>query len=453
VRRRVFILALPAVGEQVLNVLVGLADIFMVGNLSDAAVAELGYSRDAALNAVGLGNQMNWLVMVLFLATGVGSTALIARAVGGENVTDQRRFLRHSLLIALGVGALGMLLMLGLGRAFLWTLGASAPAMEPEVLPLGALYLNILGTGLIPAALLFIGMACMRGAGDTRTPLYVMLGVNSVNVLITWLLVNGELGLPTLGVAGAAIGSAVARGGGGMVVVWLLWRGRSGLKLDMNLHFDPEIVRRLLRIGAPTAGEMFIFHGALLIFTRFVTSLGTVAHAAHITTINIEALSFLPGMGYAAAASALVGQSLGARDPQLGRRSAFEALGQGIVMMSLMGLLMVIFPHVFLGFFVNDPAVVAAGTEPLRAAGLLQPALAVSFILNGALRGAGDTKWPLYTRLMTTWGIRLPVTLLLVGTLDFGLNGIWLAMCIDFTMQGFLAMWRFNSGRWQRIEV
>ncbi len=452
-RAYVFKLALPAVGEQLLNTLVGLADIFLVGNLSLQAAAELGYTSDAGLNSVGLGNQMGWLVMVLFMATGVGSTALIARAVGARNPVDQQRFLRHSMLIALGAGLIGMLLMLLGGGPFLWLLGASSPGMDADVLPLGVAYLNVLGAGVIPAALLFIGMACMRGAGDTRTPLLVMIGVNGATVLITWLLVNGELGFPTLGVVGAALGTSVARAGGGLVVLWLLWRGISGLKLDFNVRFDMEIVRRLLRIGTPTAGEMLVFHGALLIFTRFVTGLGTVAHAAHITTINVEALSFLPGMGYAVAAGTLVGQALGARDPLLGRQRAYEALGQGMAMMSMLGAVMVIFPEALLGFFVNDPAVVAAGAAPLRAAGLVQPALAVSFILNGALRGAGDTKWPLYARIMTTWGIRLPVTLVCVGWLGFGLSGIWLAMCIDFTVQALLALWRFNSGRWQRVEV
>jgi Na+-driven multidrug efflux pump len=124
-----------------------------------------------------------------------------------------------------------------------------------------------------------------------------------------------------------------------------------------------------------------------------------------------------------------------------------------MLMMGLVGAVMVFFPDVLLGFFVNDPAAVAAGTAPLRAAGIVQPALAVGFILNGALRGAGDTRWPLLTRLMTTWGIRLPMTLLLVGWLGLGLNAIWLAMCTDFTAQAMLALWRFGSGRWQRVEV
>jgi putative MATE family efflux protein len=446
-------LALPAVGEQLLNTLVGLADVFMVGNLSLQAAAQLGYTSDAALNAVGLGNQMIWLTMVLFMAVGVGSTALIARAVGAENPHDMRRFLHHSMLVALAVGALGTASVFFGAPGFLWLLGASSPDMAPEVLPLGVEYLRIISSTIMLAAMLFVGTACMRGAGDTRTPLYVMLGVNASNVLITWLLVSGNLGFPSLGVPGAALGTAIARGGGALVVLWLLWRGRSGLHLDFRPRPDMDIIRRLLNIGLPTAGEMFIFHAALLIFTRFVTSMGTVSYAAHIATINIEALSFLPGMGYAVAAGALVGQGLGAAAPRRAEESAYEALWQGMAFMTIVGATMVIFPDALLSIFVNDPAVVETGTAPLRAAGLVQPALAVNFILNGALRGAGDTRWTMFSRLLGTWAVRLPLTALLLGVAGMGLNGIWLAMCADFTTQAMLALWRFGSGRWQSVQV
>src|SRR6185503_12651068 len=136
-------------------------------------------------------------------------------------------------------------------------------------------------------------------------------------IAISWLLVNGNLGAPTLGVAGSAMGAAVARGGGGLLLIGLLLRGRSGLKLTLDLRPDWDILRRLVRIGAPSGGEQLVFQGALLIFVRFVTSLGTAAYAAHNVVINIESLSFLPGMGYAIAASALVGRGLGASQPEL----------------------------------------------------------------------------------------------------------------------------------------
>ncbi|RRR77130.1 MAG: hypothetical protein EI684_01855 [Candidatus Viridilinea halotolerans] len=149
----------------------------------------------------------------------------------------------------------------------------------------------------------------------------------------------------------------------------------------------------------------------------------------------------------------LVGHALGVRKPQLVERYAYEGLWQGGLMMALLGALMFFFPAQLVAFFSNDAGVTATATPVWRAAGLMQPALAVSFIILGALRGAGDTRWPLMSRILTTWVMRLPLTFLLVGTLNLGLAGVWLAMPTDFTLQAVLALWRFHAGRWKRIEV
>src|SRR5215216_1813249 len=216
-------------------------------------------------------------------------------------------------------------------------------------------------------------------------------------------------------VAGSAIGAAVARGGGGLVLIALLFRGRSGLKLALDLRPEWEILWRVVRIGLPSGGEQLVFQGALLIFVRFVTSLGTAAYAAHNVVLNIESLSFLPGMGYAIAASTLVGQQLGANHPEEAAASAYEALRQGGLMMTLLGAMMILLPHQLIAVFVADPQVAEAGAVAMRIAGVLQPFLAINFVMSGGLRGAGDTRWPLFTKLVGTWGVRLPLVILLLS--------------------------------------
>ena len=448
IRRRVRNLALPAVGEQLLNTAVGLADVFLIGNMAVLVATQLGYSSATALTAAGLGHQMIWLVTVLMMAVGVGSTALIARAVGARQEHELGRILRQSFVLATIVGVVATIFALVVAEPFLRLLRA-----PEEVIPLGVSYIQICAWAFLPASLLFVGSACLRGAGDTRTPLYIMLGVNVANVVLSWLLINGNLGLPALGVAGAAIGTAIARIGGGVALTGLLLRGHSGLKLVLEWRPDREMLDRIVKIGLPTAGEMMVFQAAMMVFVPFVTTLGTVAYAAHNVVITIESVSFLPGMGYAAATSALVGQALGARQKRLAVDYAYEALRQGGLMMTLAGLVMVIFPATLVGWFINDPAVIDVAIAPMRAAGLVQLALAVSFILLGALRGAGDTRYPLYARIMTTWVIRMPLVFLLVGYFELGLAGIWLAMCTDFTLQALLVLWRFRRGKWQQIKV
>jgi putative MATE family efflux protein len=446
-RRDVLLLALPAVGEQVLNTLVGLADTFLVGHLNEQTAAKLGYDSAAALAGVGLANQMVWLITVLFMAVSVGSTALIARARGANDIASANHTLRQSIIVGLAMGLVATVVGLTCATPFMQLLGAG-----PEVLPLGTTFMQIASLTFIPAALLFIGTATLRGMGDMRTPLYVMLGVNGVNIALSWLLVNGNLGAPTLGVAGSAIGAAIARGGGGLVLVGILLYGRSGLKLKFDLRPNWELLRRLIRIGLPSAGEQLVFQGALLIFVRFVTGLGTVAYAAHNVVLNIESLSFLPGMGYAIAATTLVGQRLGAEQPEQAEASAYESLLQASLMMTTLGVVMMLFPHQLIALFSADPLVADTGAAAMQLAGVMQPLMALNFVMSGGLRGAGDTRWPLYSKIISTWGVRLPLIILLLW-LGLGLTGAWIAMTADFLTQGLVTWLRFRRGAWKALRV
>lgn len=193
------------------------------------------------------------------------------------------------------------------------------------------------------------------------------------------------------------------------------------------------------------------FQSALIVYARMVTGLGTVAFAAHNTVLTIESMSFLPGAGFAAAATTLVGQHLGAGDVGLARRSANESFRQSVIFMGIMGALFVLVPQWFLWLLVNDGAVVAAGVHPLRTVGIIQPLLAASFIFSGALRGAGDTRFPLLIKLVSPWLLRLPLAMVLIPRL--GLLGAWIALSSDLALQGLLAWWRFRGNRWELIRV
>lgn len=254
-----------------------------------------------------------------------------------------------------------------------------------------------------------------------------------------------------MGVAGSAWGAAVARGVGGLLVVLILMRGRGMLRLNRFPWPQREMSLRLLRVGLPAGAEQMAFQSALIVYARMVTGLGTVAFAAHNTVLTIESASFLPGAGFAAAATTLVGQSLGAGDTGLARRSANEAFRQGVIFMGVMGVLFVLVPHWFLQILVNDPAVVAEGVYPLRTVGIIQPLLAASFIFSGALRGAGDTRFPFIIKLVSPWLLRLPLAMVLIPAL--GLVGAWIALSSDLALQGMLAWWRFRGNRWEHIRV
>lgn len=439
-------LALPAVGEQFLNLLVGLSDVYLIGHITDRAAQQLGYGAAEGLAGVGLANYVVWLVTTLFMAGAVGSTALIARATGGGDTAEANNVVRQSVLLGIVMGLVGMAVMYFGAEGAMRLFGAPT-----EIVPLGVDFLHITALSMPLAGVMFMCNAALRGAGDTKTPLLVMVLVNGLNILISWLLINGEFGLTPLGVAGAAWGTAIGRAVGGVVVVCVLLRGVGVLKLDRLPRPDRAMLRRILHIGLPTGGEMLAFQSALVIFARFVTHLGTVPYAAHNTVINAESISFLPGMGFAVAATTLVGQALGAKDRDLARRSGNEAYFQSAVFMTIMGLLFIFVPEWFLSLLVDDPAVVAAGVLPLRMVGVIQPLLAANFVYAGALRGAGDTRWPLLIKLIAPWLVRLPLAFVLIPA--YGLTGAWIAMSVDLAFQGLLAWWRFRGNRWERIAV
>lgn len=447
-RKAVLRLGIPAIGEQLLSLMVGLVDTFVIGHLSLEVAQRMGYSREIALASSGIAHQIMWSLVTLFMAVALGCTVLIARFVGAQEGAMANKALRQSLLIGLTVGILALVLAYWFAPAIIAVVGA-----KNQVQQLGASYLRISALALPLTAILFVGNAALRGAGDTRTPLKVMLIVNGINAGLSLLLVNGNLGMPAMGVHGAALAAMIGQSLGGIMILGVLIRGRSGLQLNRVPHPDWQLIWRILRQGLPFAAEQFIFQIALLMFINLINSISTTAYAAHNLIVTIESISFLPGMGLAVAATTLVGQNIGAQRPELARSSGFEAFRLGALMMGFMGLLFVIMPDVFLRFLVADEAIVQAATLPLRIMGLAQPSLAANFIFSGALRGGGDPKFPLFSKMFSVWMVRLPLAWLFVKTLGWGLNGIWLAMAIDFTVLGILAWWRFGQGKWQMARV
>jgi putative MATE family efflux protein len=438
IRHDVLRLALPAMGEQLLSMMVGIVDTFLVGHLGAASLA-----------AVGLANQWVFMATMLFGAIATGSTALIARFIGARDPDQANEVLRQSILLGALIGLIATLLGLSFAQQAVALLGA-----EQDVIGLGTSYLRVVSSIFFFSTLMFIGNASLRGAGDTRTPLFVMLVVNGLNIVVAWTAINGPFGLPQLGVVGSALGAATGRLVGGLLVIGILLRGRANIQLKLaNLRPDWALIRRILRIGLPSGLEQLLFRTGHMVFARILAELGTVAYAANQVAMNGWSLSFMPGFGFALAATTLVGQSLGAKDPEGAQRRGYTAYRMGAALMGTIGLAFLLFPAQIVGFFTDDAQVIAIGTMPLRMVGLIQPLLAATMIFTGGLRGAGDTRWPMIVTGSSIWLVRLPLAYLFALVLDWGLPGAWGALALDLSLRGFLNFLRFRGGRWKTIEV
>jgi putative MATE family efflux protein len=418
--------------------MVSIVDTMLVGHLGASALA-----------AVSLATQWTFLAVTLFSAVSTGATALVARSVGGGDWDTANRTVRQSVLVGLGIGLAATALAMLFAEPALMVMGA-----EPEVLPQGVTYLRIASSIFAFSALMFVGNACLRGAGDTRMAMMVMVVVNVLNIAVSWTAINGPFGLPKMGVAGSALGAAVGRAVGGLLVIGVLIRGRLGLRLDLG-HWQPDldIVRRVLRVGLPTGVERVIMRLGVMAFVRVIAGLGTVAVAAHSVTLRAESLSFMPGFGFAVAGTTLVGQGLGAGDPKRAERSGYLTYQLAATLMSVMGVVFILAPGPLIGLFTDDLAVVHMATTPLRMVGFIQPFLAASMVFAGNLRGAGDTRVPMVITGLGVWIIRVPIAALLILGLGMGLNGAWVGMCTDQLLRGTAFYLRFRSDHWKRVTV
>lgn len=426
-------LAWPVIAEQMLQSLVGVVDVALVGRLSAASVA-----------GVGTGTQLMQVAISAMGAVAVGTTVLVAVATGGSQEHEAAHVTRQSL--AAGV-AMGLLLTL-VGWTMAHTLIA-ALGPEPAVVEQGALFLHLSALGAVPLVIMLVAGGALRGAGDSRTPLYASMAMNVVNVIVAYVLIFGAFGLPALGVAGSALGGVAGRLVGATLLLLFLRRrrilgaGSGGWSLDLS------VIRRVLGIGIPTAIEQTMLSLGFLLYGAMVISLGTAVYATQRITFQIINLAYMPGFGFATAATTLTGQSLGAGRTDLVQTATRAALRQALFWMSLAGVLFAVFAEPVMRLFSTDPEVIALGRIALPVLCLAQPFWAIGQVYAGTLRGAGDARFPMVATSAGMWGVRLPLAYLLGIVLGFGLPGVYLTSMFDSGLRAFLNWRRYKSGKWQ----
>ncbi len=439
-RRRILSLAWPAIVENLLHTMVGIVDTAMVGRLGAASLA-----------AAGLGNQISMVGLTVFAALATGSTALVARHIGANESSKASNVARQSLVLGLFVSAAVMITFLLTARGLLGVLFRSS---EAEVLGMASSYVRIVASAMILNYFLIVINAILRGAGDTRTPMRITALVNVINVIGNMVFIYGVGPIPALGVAGAAIGTALAQACGGILALWVLFR-HPVLRVRITDSFKPDrtIIRRIANVGVPAGAEQGMMRVAQLVYTMIVSSLGTVSYAAHQVALNAESLSFMPGAGFAIASTTLVGQNLGADRPDEAAESGRVTRNLGILVMSIMGVVFVVMPEPIVRIFSNDPEVIKLAAVCLRLVAISQPALATWMILAGGLRGAGDTRAILKIVVVGFVVVRVGLSYLLAIHLGYGLIGAWVAMVVDLFARGFLIQRRFNKGEWKMLKI
>lgn len=437
-RRQVFALAWPAITEMLLVTIGGMIDLILIGRLGSAAIA-----------GVGLTNQPRFFLLAVFIALNTGTTALVARSIGAGDHSRASRAAGQGLLISLVLGSALGTLGFWFAPQILRLMGA-----EPEAARIGSEFFRIIGLGffLITGSLSI--SAIVRGAGDTRTSMRINVAAAVINVIAGYLLISGRWGFPALGATGAGLAVVLGRLVSFLMGLLVLTSGSSKLRLTRK-SFVPslELIQRILRVGFPAAAEQFILRGGLILFVRVVASLGTATFAAHQIAINVMSLSLMPGQGFAVAATTLVGQNLGGSRPAEAEAAGYEVRRQGLAVAALMSLVFFFFGGPIVSLYSSDPEVIAQGAMVLKIVALIQPSQITQFVLSGGLRGAGDTRWPMYSVFFGVWGFRVTLSYVFAITLGWGLAGAWLAVGVDQFVRSVVVFLRYRSGRWKAVRV
>ncbi|MFZ5354524.1 MAG: MATE family efflux transporter [Bacillota bacterium] len=456
IRKVTLDLALPAIMEMMMQTLLSFADMAMVGSLGAVAIA-----------AVGLGDTPIFTLMAIFAALGTGTTAVVARYIGANEFEKAKDAARQSIIMGVISGILVSTLVVLFARQIVVFMGGDA-----ETTPFGVQYITITGSAMVFLIISVVMGGTLRGSGDTRTPMIANGIANIVNIIGNFLLIyesaSYTLRIPLIdkdlsifipgagmGVAGAAASTAFSRAISCMIILGVLYFGKSAIKFSIKdkYRINLEIIKKILKVGYPAAAEQLAMRFGQMFFGRKVAMLGAVVYASHRVAITAESLSFLPGFGFALAATTLVGQFLGAKKPEMSEKGCYEAVKMGTLVMSAVGLVFFIWPEAFIMFFTKEPEIIRNSSFSLRLVAIAQPFLAAMMIFGGGLRGAGDTKWVFYSTMIGIWGVRLLGTYILIDIFGLGLAGAWIAMVVDLFVRGMFNMLRFRSGGWKHIRI
>ncbi len=422
-QRQTLPLALLMAGEQTLLFGVVLFDAVLAGQLGVGPLA-------AQVIVAGLIQ----VTAVFFQITAIGGSILVAQAMGRGDRRDAELTLRCSSLLSLAFGFAVMLLVWLFSPQLISLMGVSASVEQ-----LGDPYLRASSLAMPLQFLLLSANGCLRGAGDARRPLLVMGLANGLHMALA-LLLTFPLQLGLLGLALAHFISRIA--GLCLLAIWL-WHGVAGLRWRGG-PISRQRMQRLLQLGIPVGLEQLAIRGARLMQLRLVTELGTAALAAYAVTANTLSILLMLGLGFLLAALTVIGQLAGAGETEQIYERAWQLQRQAWFVLGGLALLFFIWPEMPTRLFSADEMVRAAAVPGLRLVLLAVPLEAINQVLTGALRGAGDTRYPMWVTIFGHWLVSLPLIVLFTTVLGWGVTSVWAAMSLQMFVRALLTAGRFR---------
>ncbi|MEK4337607.1 MULTISPECIES: MATE family efflux transporter [Bacillus] len=432
-----FALTWPIFIEISLYMLMGSADTLMLSQYSDNSVA-----------AVGVSNQLLNLLIVMFSFITTGTTIVIAQLLGASRKQEATQVAYVSLGTNFLISFVISLLMFVLAVPILHMMGLSS-----ELMPDATVFLQIVGLLSFIQALIMTYSAILKSYGFTRDTMYVTIGMNLLNVAGNYLVIFGPFGFPVLGVMGVALSTSFARLIG-LTAMILIVRHRIGLRFSFKRMFyiQRTHLKKLLKIGIPSAGEQLSYNGSQMIITLFITFMGTQALAAKVYTQNLMMFIMLFGAAISQGTQILIGRLIGAKEFDAAYRRCMKSLYWAIAISLLSSTALSLSSTHLLTFFTSNSEIIQIASLLLILTIILEPGRSFNMVIINSLRAAGDAKFPVYMAMISMWGIGLPIAYLLGIQLEMGLIGVWISFIVDEWVRGIFMYRRWRSRVWKEYR-
>lgn len=428
-------LAVPVVLSELGWVAQGVVDNIMVGRLGPVAIG-----------AVALGNAVYYTPALFGIGLLLGLDTLVSQAYGRRDHDECHRWLAQGMYLACISTVPLMILTAGLSYGFMHF------GVIPEVASLSGGYLRILNWGTLPLLVYGGTRRYLQGVGQVRVITLTYVLANLMNWFGDWVLIYGKLGFPALGVNGSAISTCIARLSMAVAMLGFAWRYERRRGHPLFRHWaGPELdrLRRMVRLGAPAAGQILLEVGAWNLSTFAAGYLTPVALATHTIALNYASISYMVPLGVSAAAAVSVGHAIGAGDPARARRAGWLAMALGTGFMLCAGVVFLIAPGPLIKLYTSDPRVLALGPALLWIAAAFQIFDGIQTVSTGALRGMGETRVPMYANLVGYWVMGLPLGFMLCFVLKWGVYGMWIGLTLSLVViaSTLLVRWHRDSTR------
>ncbi len=438
INKAIFLLSVPMILEMALEALFAVVDVFFVSRVSIDAVA-----------TVGLTESVITLVYSVAIGLSLAVTAMVARRIGEKNPEAAARAAAQGMILGLMISLCISVLGIYFAKDILRILGGS-----PELIESGYGYTRIMFGGNITIIFIFLINAVFRGAGNAAIAMRTLWLSNGLNILLDPVFIFGFGPVPAFGVEGAAIATNIGRGTGVVYQLYHLFNGKAIVKLALH-HFKANlaVMRKMFELSLGAMAQFLIESASWIILVRIISLFGSEAIAGYTIAFRVIVFSILPTWGLANAAATLVGQNLGAKQPERAEKSVWITSFYTMIFLGVVSIFYVVFAKEIVQVFNRDFAVIENGVIGLRVICLGYLFFAYGMVISQSLNGAGDTKTPMYINIICFWVIQIPLAYWLAVPLEMGPTGVFIAVAFCFSIHALLCIYVFRKGNWKKVMV